>query len=87
MCGHKEKIKKRASLKITRSSQKNTCVREPLSNTAKCLQAVRFATLLKRNPRTGVLESAIHKCSLKKVFLNNSQNSYRKTPVLESLFK
>ena len=62
-------------------------VLESLANTTKGPQGVRLAYLLKRNPRTGVLEPAIHKCSLKKVFLNNSQSSYRKTPVLESLLK
>ena len=34
-------------------------------NAAKGLQANRPATLLKRNPRTGVLESAFPQCSLK----------------------
>ena len=60
---------------------------ESLSNTVKGLQTVKLATLLKRNPCTAFLEPAIHKCSLKKVFLNNSQNSHRRTPALESPFK
>ena len=38
---------------------------EFLSNTVKGLQAIRLATLLKRNPRTGVLELAVRKRSLK----------------------
>ena len=40
-------------------------VLESLSDTAKGLHAVRLATLLKRNPRAGVLEPAVRKCSLK----------------------
>ena len=48
---------------------------ESLSNTFKGLQNVKLATLLKRIPRTGVLEPAVCKCSLKQEFLNNSQNS------------
>ena len=35
-------------------------VLEFLSNTVKDLQAVRVATLLKRDPRTGVSEPAVH---------------------------
>ena len=38
---------------------------ESLSNTIRDLQAVRRATLLKRNPRNSVLEPAIRKCFLK----------------------
>ena len=38
---------------------------ESLSNTVKGLHAVRLTTLLKRNPRTGVLELAVRQCSLK----------------------
>ena len=72
---------------FTKKAFRKIHVLESLSNTAKVLQAIRLATLLKRNSRTCVLELAIHKCSLKKVFLNNSQNLYRKTPVLESLFQ
>ena len=37
---------------------------DPRSNTAEGLQAIRLATLLKRNPRTSVLERAVRKCSL-----------------------
>ena len=33
-----------------------------LSNTGKGLHAVRLGTLLKRNPRIGVLEQAARKC-------------------------
>ena len=40
-------------------------VLESLSNTVKGLQSIRLATLLKRNPRTGVLEPDVHKCFLK----------------------
>ena len=60
---------------------------ESLSNTVKCLQAVWLATLLKRNLRTGVLDPAIHKCSLIKLFWNNSQNSQKNTCVGEFLNK
>ena len=56
-------------------------VLESLSNTVKGLQAIRLATLLKRNTGTSVLEPAIRKCSLKQVFLNNSQNSQENTCV------
>ena len=38
-------------------------VLESLSNTVKGLHAVRLATLLKRNPSTGVLEPAVRKRS------------------------
>ena len=47
-------------------------VLESLSDTGKSLQTDRLATLLKRNPRTGVLVPAVRKCSLKWIFLNNS---------------
>ena len=40
-------------------------VLKSLSNTAKDLKAVSLSALLKRNPRIGVLKSAVHKCSLK----------------------
>ena len=40
-------------------------VLESLSNTVKGLQAIRLATLLKRNPRTSVLEPAVRTCSFK----------------------
>ena len=36
-----------------------------LSNIAKCVQAVRLATLLKRHPHTGVSETAIFRSSAK----------------------
>ena len=36
-----------------------------VSNTVKCVQAVRVATLLKRDPSTGVSEPAIHRSSAK----------------------
>ena len=54
-------------------------VLESLSDTVKGLHAVRLGTLLNRNPRTGVLEPAVRKCPLKKMFLNNSQNSQENT--------
>ena len=40
-------------------------VLDSLSNTVKGLQAVRLATLLKRDPRAGVSESAVRRCSIK----------------------
>ena len=61
----------------TKFTEKYLC--EALSNTVKGLRAVRLATLLKRNPRTGVLEPAVCKCSLKQMFLNNSQHSQENT--------
>ena len=59
---------------------------QSLTNTVQCIQVVRLATLLKRDPCTGVLETAVRRFSTKYVFLNNSQ-IYGKTPVSESLFK
>ena len=50
-------------------------------NTVKCAQAVKLATLLKKDPRTGVSEPAVRRSSTKKVFLNNSQNSRENTCV------
>ena len=55
---------KKTFLKITQNSQKNTLL-DSLSKTIKGFHAVRLATLLKTNPRTGLLESAVCKCSLK----------------------
>ena len=49
---------------------------ESLSNTVKCVQTIRLATLLKRDPRTGVSVPAIRRSSTK-----------IGVPVLESLFK
>ena len=69
---------KKLPLKLHKTQRKMPALKS-LSNTAKGLQAVRLATLLKRNPRTGVLEPAVRKCSLKQVFLNNSQNSQENT--------
>ena len=48
---------------------------ESLSNIVGGIKTVRLATLLKRNPGTGVSESDVSRCSPKKVFLKNSQNS------------
>ena len=56
-------------------------VLESLSNTVKCLQAVRLSTLLKRDPRTGVSELVVNRSSIKQVFLNNAQNSLENTCV------
>ena len=50
-------------------------VLQSLSNTVKGLQTVRLATLLKRDRRIGVSESAVLRSSTKQMFLNNSQNS------------
>ena len=57
---------------------------ESLFNTAKGLQAIRLVTLLKGNP--SVLEPAVCRCSLKKVFLNNWQNSQQYTCVRTAAF-
>ena len=59
---------------------------QALSNTIKEFQVVRLATLLKRNPLSGVSEPAVRSSSTKEVFLNNSQNSQENT-MLELLFK
>ena len=59
---------------------------QALSNTIKEFQVVRLATLLKRNPLSGVSEPAVRSSSTKEVFLNNSQNSQENT-ILELLFK
>ena len=40
-------------------------VPESLSNIVKCLQGVRLATLLKRDPRTGVSEPDVRRSSTK----------------------
>ena len=55
--------KKKLSLKLHKICRKIP-VLESLSNTVKGLQA-RLATLLKKKPRTSVLEAAVRKCSLK----------------------
>ena len=54
---------------------------QSLSNTVKSLKAVRLATLLQRDPRTGFADSLQNRCSwvIHKI--------YRKRPVFESLFK
>ena len=64
-----EKVARRCSttklfLKLHKIRRKMPLL-ESLSNTIKGLQAIRLATLLKRNPRTSVLEPAVRKCSLK----------------------
>ena len=56
--------KKKLSLKLHKIHRK-VPVLESLSNTVKGLQAIRLASLLMRNPRTGVLEPAVRKSSLK----------------------
>ena len=60
-------------------------MRQSLSNTVKSLRAVRLATLLKTNPRTGVSEPAVCRSSTKYVLLNNSRNSQENTCVRVSL--
>ena len=54
---------------------------ESLSNIVKCLRAVRLVTLLKKKTRTGVLEPAVRKCSLKQMLFNNLENSQENTCV------
>ena len=64
-----EKVARRCSTEKLSLKLHNICrkipVLESLSNTVKGLQAIRLATLLKRNPRSSVLEPAVRKCSLK----------------------
>ena len=74
---------KKVSLKISQNSQRNVLqplsntVLQSLSNTVKGHQAVRLATLLKRDPHTDVSEPSVCRSSTKSVFLNNSQeNTY-----------
>ena len=67
-------LQKKLSLKLLKI-HREIPVRQSLSKTVNSLQAVRFATLLKRNPHTGVLEPAVCRSSIKYLFLNNSQNS------------
>ena len=57
---------------------------DSLSNTAKDLQAVRLAILLKRDPRIGASEQGICRQNRSSLIINKIQ---RKTPVLESLVK
>ena len=71
---------KKLSLKLHKIHRKIP-VLESLANTAKDLHAVRLADLLKRNPGTSVLEPAVCKCSLKKMFMNNLQNLQENTCV------
>ena len=54
---------------------------ESLSYNVTGLQAVRLATLLKRDPATSVSEPAFSICSTKSVLLKNSQNSQENTCV------
>ena len=54
---------------------------QSLSNTVKGLQAARFATVLKKDLRTGISEPTLCKSSTKLVFLNNSQNLLENTYV------
>ena len=56
-------FKKKLSLKLHKICRKIP-VLESLSNTVKGLQAIRLATLLKRNPHISVLEPAVRRCSL-----------------------
>ena len=55
-------------------------VLESLS-TVQGLHAIWLATLLKRDPRTGVSEPAVPRFFTKFVYLNNSQNSKKNTRV------
>ena len=55
---------KKLSEKLHKTHRK-TPVLVPLSNTVKGLQVISHATLLKRNPHTGVLEPTVPTCSLK----------------------
>ena len=55
---------KKLSLKLHKTCRKIP-VLESLSDNVKGLQAIRLATLLKRNPRTSVLEPAVRTCYLK----------------------
>ena len=72
--GSSEVLGKKAFLKISQNSQKNTCA--TVSNTAKKdLQIFRLATLIKRDPRTEVPEQSVRRSS------NNSQNSQEYTYV------
>ena len=57
-----------------------------ISNTVKGLQAVRPATLLKRDPCTVVSEPVVRRCP-KNRCSSIFYKIYRKTCVLESLFK
>ena len=70
---------KKLSYKFLRIHQEIP-VRQSLSNTLS-LPAVMFATLLKKDPVTGVSELAISRSSGKQVFLNNLQNSQESTCV------
>ena len=54
---------KKLPLKLRKIHRKSAL--KCLSNTVKGLYAVRYATLLKRNPRTSVSEPAVRKYSLK----------------------
>ena len=56
---------KRVSLKISKNTFTYTLVVASVSDTVKCVQAVRLATLLKRDPSTGVSEPAIFRFSTK----------------------
>ena len=52
---------------------------EPLSNNFKGLEAVTLATLLKGDSHAGVSEPTVCRCSIKYVFLNNSQDTEENT--------
>ena len=53
------------SLSNTVKDLLSNTVKDLLSNNVKDLQAIRFATLLKKDPRTGVSEPAVCKSSTK----------------------
>ena len=73
--------------KVSEKIHKEIPALQSLSDTIKELQAVRFATLLKRHPRSGVSEPAVCRSSTKYVFLNNSQNSQENTYVGVTLLR
>ena len=78
----REVVARRCSTKkLLLSKIHRKSVLESLSNTVKGLYSVTLATLLKRNSRSGVLEPVVRKYSLKKMILNNSQNSQENTCV------
>ena len=61
-------LQKKVSLKI----HKEIPMLQSFPDNIKELQAVRFATLLKRHPHSGVSEPAVCRSSTKQVFLHNS---------------
>ena len=60
---------------------KGTPALQSCSDTIKELPTIRFATLFKRHPLSGVSKPAVCRSSTKQVFLNNSRNSQENTQV------